>query len=134
MTRVFKFNRRDKRTCVINQEVDLNKNEALKKIHKVGKYTIINIKGKEKTVSKKRRDDKQLIAFPLFSKGDYIGMHHGDYLLLSNGKVMQNQVCYDAEESADHPRSIKDIKKQIRQIHYEDFNSLGSMLYDIIKY
>lgn len=38
-------------------------------------------------------------------------MYSGEYLLLSNGRVYNNQVYYDAEESMDNPRSIKNIEK-----------------------
>jgi len=114
------------------EEEELDENSQ--KLHRIGKYTIVKIVGDEQTILTDQTEDNLLYGVGIYKKGDYIGIFSGDYLLLSNGVISGNQVYYDAEEAVNHPRTIRNMKKRVRQIHYEDFNSMGSMLYDIIKY
>lgn len=92
------------------------------------------MKGEEQVALENAKRAEQLSGVILYEKGDYIGMFSGEYLLLSDGFIMSNQVYYDAEEAMDDPMVMKDIRKRIRHIHYENFTQMGSMLYDIIKF
>ena len=103
-------------------------------MHEQSGYRVIRVEGDKREILEDQKKGEQLSGVILYDRGDYIGMFSGEYLLLSGGFIISNQVYYDAEEAIDHPRAMKDIKKRIRHIHYKNFTQMGSMLFDIIKF